>query len=181
MKHLPLIALIAIASAPVNGQASEQTTPRGPKQMFETLDVNNNGVVTHAEFMSHNNKRFSEFDKDGDGYLTLAELPERMPLPARAQRRLELKQERMKNRMERRGLSPDDDIKEIEPVKARRMNFMARLDKDGDERLTAEEFAAPPLKRFKRVDGNGDGAVTEAEVEQAMFERGRKHRDRRHW
>ena len=56
-----------------------------------------------------------------------------------------------------------------------RMKFMARMDRDGNEQLTVEEFAAPLIKRYKRADINGDGTVTQAELEE-MLERGPRER-----
>lgn len=179
MKHLPIIGLLAAFAVPAIALDYSEPKHGGPKQMFEQLDANKNGVVTHAEFMQHSAARFSEFDADADGFLTLQELPETMPLPPVAQKRMERRQERMQKRMEHQGV--DADIAEIDetPERARRLRFMARLDKNGDERLSVEEFAAPPLKRFKFADVNGDGQVTESELNTAMSERAQRPHPRR--
>lgn len=176
MRNFALVGLMAILTTPALGQEPSSHERLGPKQMFERLDANDNGVVTHAEFMIHNAQRFSEFDADADGFLTLEELPETMPIPLRAQRRLAKRQDRTQKRLEQQGV--DANTSEM-PERARRLRFIARLDKDGDERLSVEEFAAPPLKRFKFADVNGDGQVTDTELNTALAERAHRPRSRR--
>jgi Ca2+-binding EF-hand superfamily protein len=40
----------------------------------------------------------------------------------------------------------------------------ARMDADGDGKVTAEEFAASGLQRFQRMDENHDGVIDKAEA-----------------
>ncbi|MEX0300696.1 MAG: hypothetical protein AB3N28_16595, partial [Kordiimonas sp.] len=57
-----------------------------------------------------------------------------------------------------------------------RLTYVARLDKDGDERVSVDEFAGRKIKRFKQADQNGDGSVTLQELEEASDKMRRHHR-----
>ena len=48
---------------------------------------------------------------------------------------------------------------------------MARIDLDGDGRITAAEFAAPAMQRFDKMDANSDGIVTPDERKAARAAR----------
>lgn len=185
MKKLAIAATVTFAiSASLMAQEGE---PRGPQEAFRKLDLNANGVVTHSELMQEAQKKLAQFDQNQNGVIVLEELPEKMPLPARAERRLAHMKERAEAREqagearehageERRGrrgpkLSLEEREEKMRPT---RIKFMARMDKDGDEQLTVEEIAVPMIKRFKRADVNGDGEVTQAEFEQSMEQRRHK-------
>ena len=43
-------------------------------KMFEKKDVNSDGVISKAEFMSHVEKKFAKMDADGNGSLTKEEV-----------------------------------------------------------------------------------------------------------
>ena len=58
-----------------------------------------------------------------------------------------------------------------------RIRFLAHVDRDGDEKVSFEEFSKGPLKIFKRIDRNGDGTIDKDEAEQ-MKDRAEKRRDR---
>lgn len=134
------------------------------KKMFEELDADKNGVVTHAEVMAKSQLKFNEFDKNGDGFLELAELPEVMPVPDRMKKRMEKRAKKLQERVERKGI---EDIQEV-AVAPTRLKFVARHDRDGDERVSVEEFSVRAIKMFKRGDINGDGTLTMAEAEDAV-------------
>jgi len=178
MKKLAIAATVTFAiSASLMAQDSG---PRGPQEAFRKLDLNSNGVVTHDELMREAQRKLAEFDQNQDGVIVLEELPEKMPLPARAERRLAHMKERAEAREQageerggRRGqrLSPEERAEKMHPT---RIKFMARMDKNGDEQLNVEEMAMPLIKRFKRTDVNGDGEVTQAEFEQSMEQRRHK-------
>ncbi len=184
MKKLIIFATVTTAvSASLLAQDAE---PRGPRESareaFQQLDVNNDQVVTHDELMLEAQKKFTEFDQNKNGAITLGELPERMPLSPRAERRIahmkdkaEAREQAGAPRHERRGthMSPDERAEKMRPT---RIKFMARMDKNGDEQVNLEEFAAPLVKRFKRGDINGDGEVTAAEFEQSLEQRRHKRR-----
>ncbi len=192
MKKIAIATTLAcVLSAPLAAQDGEPRGPReGAKEAFQQLDLNANGVVTHDELMQEARKKFAEFDLDGNGTVLLSELPEKMPLPPRAERRLAHKKDKAQSREQsgkgddtRRGprMSPEDRAEKMRPT---RLKFMAKMDKNGDEQLSIEEFSAPLIKRFKRADVNGDGVVTTDELEQSLEHRrhkrhGERKKDRR--
>jgi Ca2+-binding EF-hand superfamily protein len=112
------------------------------------------------------------FDKNGDGTVTKAELPERLHgLFARADD-------------DRNGVLTADEIKKAAAAQPqptaggrgergregegrggppRRDALFAALDRDGDESLSAEEIAKAPAS-LRTLDVNGDGEVTIDEV-----------------
>lgn len=189
MKKIVIAATVTCAVSA--SLLAQDNTPRGPHEVFRQLDLNANGIVTHNELMQEAQKKFAEFDQNQNGNVGLDELPDKMPLSRRAERRFAHMQEKAEvhlnagtDRGKRRGLrlSPEEWVEKMRPS---RIKFMARMDKDGNEQLTVEEMAAPLIKRFKRADINGDGEVTSAEFEQSLEQRRHKRdrkmkQDRRH-
>ena len=114
--------------------------PRDIQATFAELDLNSDGTVTRGEIEEARNARFAAADADGDGALTEEEF-----VNAR-----------------------------IEEVRTRAAAEFQRLDADGDGSLSrdaieAKDRRARGLDRmFSRVDRNGDDAVTEEEFEAAM-------------
>ncbi len=181
MKKIPIaMTLTCILSASLLAQDDARHEPRErAKEVFRQLDVNNDQVVTHDELMLEAQKKFVEFDQNNNGAITLGELPEKMPLSPRAERRIAHMKDRADARQQagaqRRGprMPPDE---RAEKMRSTRIKFMARMDKNGDEQVNLEEFAAPLVNRFKRGDINGDGEVTTAEFEQSLEQRKYKRR-----
>lgn len=168
---LAALAVPVVAAAPVKGKEMME-------KRFKEADLNGNGVITHEEMMAGVQKKFSEFDKNRDGYLTLTELPQEMPVPEHVEKRMEKRMERMRERAAEQGheLDPEDMPGQGMRGKPTRLKFMAKHDKDGDERVSLEEFARRAVHHFKRGDVNGDGEVTLAEAEQAMAHHFKKRR-----
>ncbi len=181
MKKLMMaVALTGLVAAPTVAQPGPSTEMmEAAKQRFQAFDLNGDGSVSYDELMTDAGKKFAGFDQDGNGILILDELPLEMPVPEHVSAR----RAHMKSRMEdrRRGAQPDNDQHFAEAREERRgpsrMKFMARFDKDYNEQLNVEEFAAPLIKMHKRADINGDGSVTEAEFDEAL-ERGPRHKRR---
>ena len=112
-----------------------------PQAVFADWDLDGDGAVTRAELAAHDAGRFDRADTDGDGALDSAELL------ARGQTRVETRIDRM----------------------------LARADADGDGRLTEAEIAQvrdhrrgpSPDRVFDRMDADGDGRITGAEFQAA--------------
>lgn len=50
---------------------------------------------------------------------------------------------------------------------ARGMEMFERIDTNSDEKLDFAEFSAPMIARFEEVDADGNGVITDAEIETA--------------
>ncbi len=122
-----------------------------PTNMFGLLDGNGDEVLTMEEIRATWAERFSDADADGDGQLSADELSSAIEAW-----RTEYRARQIKNRIERH-------------------------DTNGDGLLNLEEAtAATQPKRierlFERLDADGDGSITKAE----MDDRGRS-RGLRYW
>ena len=160
------LALVATAAEAAPGDRKAEFKARA-QERFQSLDQNKDGTLSHDELMAQAQSKFAEFDQDGNGVILLEELPVVMPLPERAERRLE----RMRENLDLRGASDAKRQRLEERAEKRRpsrIKFMARLDQDANEQLDVEEFAAPMIKRYKRADINGDGSVTQSEFDEAL-------------
>lgn len=141
------------------------------KERFQSADTNGDGTVTHQEMMAKVTERFGDFDKNGDGFLELNELPKNMPMPEGLEQRVKKRMEKMAKRNPEMSNEMKELMKERFSHRSRRMNFVAKLDRDGDERVSVDEFASRKIRQFKRADQNGDGNVTMAEVKDTLKDR----------
>lgn len=169
MSKLSNISIACVVSFALS--SSVLAGAHGGAKRFEEADKDNNGIITHEEMMAKVQERFEEFDKNGDGFIELAELPKEMPIPERMQKRME---EHKKRLAEEGKEIPEAKKKKWEKRKPTRIKFIAKMDKDGDEKVSVEEFGRKMVKHFKRADMNGDGSVTKEEAEKAMHKHGKK-------
>lgn len=107
------------------------------------------------------NAALRRLDKDGDGKLSNAEVPEGI---RRAFARLDSDGDGMLDKRELARLP-----RAGQPNAA----FFGRLDRDGDGRLSKEEVPEALRERFDRLDANSDGVVSAQEWEMAMAYRNR--------
>jgi Ca2+-binding EF-hand superfamily protein len=140
-------AAIAALLATGTGVALAQSGPgmmqgmrgEGPMAMFGEFDADGDGRVTAAEIEAYRAARFAELDADGNGQVSRQEFMDHAAVRAG----------------ERAGTMFD------------------RLDADGDGALSrdaieARRGAGPDLERMiARFDADGDGAISEAEMAQA--------------
>ena len=134
----------------------------GPEAMLERIrgwDTNGDGLVARSEVPEPMRDRFDRMDENGDGVLEADEienLPARMgPGPGRGGRR------------GRGGRGRQGD-----PI-ARLRSF----DANNDERITREEIPEQAGGMFDRVDANGDGVITQDQLNSvAGLMRGRSSR-----
>ena len=140
---------------------------------FSQHDSNGDGIISYAEMTTKVQEKFSEFDKNQDGFIALDELPRTIPLPMDRVERRGKRLSRMKEKMAEHGREmPEEFLSHMEERgKPTRIKFMAKLDKDGDELVSLEEFSRPAIRHFKGRDVNGDGNVTLEEIKDF-----RKHR-----
>jgi Ca2+-binding EF-hand superfamily protein len=112
---------------------------RGPMEMFQRADADNDGRVTRAEVETMLQARFREVDANGDGAVTIEEW-----------------QAYAAREFGRRGGD--------ERVQQRRAAMFRGLDQNGDGRITIEEARVPVDAMFRAFDANQDGAVSRDEL-----------------
>ena len=100
---------------------------------IERLDKNGDGKVSKEEFDGPA-EHFAHFDRDGDGAISEDEAPKGPPPPRG------------------HGEGPPQGG-----------SFIERLDKNGDGKVSKEEFDGP-AEHFAHFDRDGDGAITEDEA-----------------
>ena len=125
----------------------------GPEMMFKRLDANGDGKITLDEVPEERRERFKKLiergDKDGDGALSEQEFIAAMPDP---------------------GPGPGKPAEGKRPERARR--FFSRFDKNGDGKVTLDEV--PPEQRpmierlLRRGDKDGDKALSLEEFTDAL-------------
>jgi Ca2+-binding EF-hand superfamily protein len=152
--RLPLrLLIVAIALAGPGLRAEESAG--GPDLAFGAVDLDRNGELSPEEFLQHRARslqlRFAGMDRNRDGSLSPGEIdPARRASEARLHR-----------------LAPEDPRR----AEFESMPDFADMDQNQDGRIDADEFAAAQkaslLRRFARLDTDGNGALSAAEFEAA--------------
>ena len=127
-----------------------------PANLFDLFDGNGDDVLTMEEIQASWAERFSDADADGDGQLSANELSNAVEAW-----RSEHRDRRIRNRIERHDTN-DDGLLSLEEA-------TAAFQSERIERL------------FGRLDADGDGSVTQAEVDDKSRSRWWRHwRGREH-
>lgn len=175
---LAALALFAAGEAAAQSAGSDQRRDR----IFAVLDQNNDSRITAAEFESARSPAFGRMDRDRDGALSHGEFVRQgadrdRVLSAREERRRAIRIDAFRDG-DRDG---DGRISLPEFRNMGRAEFAA-IDGDGDGAISGPEFRAYRPSRaarpadparaarrgiFARLDGNDDGVVTAAEMDDA--------------
>jgi Ca2+-binding EF-hand superfamily protein len=161
---------------PRPGPGAERPRPRGPsaERLLRSHDRDGDGKLSSEEWPQVARLKFEQVDKNGDGFIDRQEL-DQISIRARRPR-----QGPGGPRNGPEGARPGPEGRRPDPEQIRRTAgvLMKRLDKNGDGRLTADEF---PKKSGRldlaKADRNQDGAVDLLELTAALQQR--VERDRR--
>ena len=123
-----VLALAGFASASLAG--GDWGRHGGGYRLFEAYDANGDGTLTQAEIEEVRQSRLTEFDRDGDGSLSLEEYQA-------------LWMDAMRERMVDRFQSHDDDgdgLVTSEEFAEPFDRLVSRLDRNDDGELTSDEM-----------------------------------------
>ena len=155
-----------------DGKITETEAPAAVWEKLSRLDKDGDGAVAKSELAQRATEagaaaggKILEFlksvDADGDGKITEAEAGERW---ARLQRldkngdgAVSLKDELGRPEGGTPGSSPGE--------------FFARMDKNGDDKLTEDEAPGQAWERLAKLDQDGDGAISKSELAAARAAR----------
>lgn len=160
-----LFATAAILAVAITGVALAQPGPGGRDRgdgpgrgtmaivLLGAADYNGDNTVTRAEVERLQAEEFAFRDRNSDGFL------DRDDASPTRQRVAEMAGEEAGGRRGQRG--------------------MARLDSDGDGRISLSEFTGRESRLFDRLDTNGDDAVSPEELDAAVAHRQARREARR--
>lgn len=138
MKSFRFVVCLAAISAVVLPASAQPPGP--PRPAFDGADTNGDGQITADEFSQNQAKRFKSLDVDGDGFLTPAD-------------RARAGAARLAGRRGQGAAAPNGG------------ELLARLDTDGDKKVSQAEFNAATQARFTQADTDHNAVVSLAELQ----------------
>lgn len=138
----PLILAAVVLAGAGTALAQSGGGPRdrqSPLEMLTQADTNGDGRITTAEFDVLRGQQFTRMDRNGDGFLTPEDRPERAATP---------------------GAPGAGGAERRRP----RSDQGPRGDTDGDGKISRAEFLAQPRRGFEMGDTNRDGVIDQAEL-----------------
>ena len=142
-----LIAALLAAPILLAGPALAEAPPGGPargEEKFAEMDLNGDGVISHAEFVAQREQKFARTDVNQDGLISFDE--------AMAAKKAVMG-----------GQTP-----EAKGPRDGKGKMFTYLDIDRDGFISLEEMEVFSDRRFKDMDSNLDGQVTLLEAKAAM-------------
>ena len=147
-----------------DGKISKEESANTPilGKNFEQLDADNNGLLNSeeisrlGEILRRSRISFASSDKDGNGKLSKAELPDQLA----------------EIEFEKADTDGDGELSEKELQTARRSLFATRFfknrDKNENGRLEKEELGVRMQSSFENIDADSDGSLTITEFEKSF-------------
>ncbi len=135
-----LVALLGFAATgPAAAQVAGDAGAKIVDRILARVDSDGDGALSAAEGKAMAERMFERRDADGDAVLTREEF-----MAAKGGKRLSA-----------------DRRDKLEAFRAQRF---ASMDKNGDGRVSAEEYFAAAQGRFRAADADNDGRVTREEM-----------------
>lgn len=125
--------------------------------MMARMDADRDGAITRAEHAAASQAMFDRMDADRDGRVTAEEMKgghAKMMADHGGMKHKGMRHEGMRHE----GMKPH-------PGKGMHGHGMARMDANGDGRVTVAEHAAAAQAMFLRMDADRDGYVSKAEIQ----------------
>lgn len=155
---------------------AEQPEPQASNRVpaaFQLLDANRDGLLSTEEFFAEDAvQRLSRLDSNLDGLLSVAEFMGSVPgASSEPMRKLPIREPQPSQPEMRPGVqplpqppAPDNTFVE---------KFFARFDKDKNGKITTDEVPKQTAAQFGSLDIDGDGAVSRAEMTEAVIQKGK--------
>lgn len=151
---------------------------KGPEEVLKFLDANNDGVITEEEALAAGNRRgagqqmdpaerwqrlIDNCDANKDGKISAEEWPARPEMFDRLDR--DGDGQLVQDELPQGRGQQDPGGGRLDPAQ-----FLARNDANGDGKISREEWPLGP-EAFDRLDEDGDGMLTETELQKMAAER----------
>lgn len=170
-----LLARFAALDANGDGRISQAEYTANGRLLFQRLDRDGDGRITRAEFLDPTGaaarpadpgaRIFGLLDRNGDGVITRDEMDAARKA---AFERLDANRDGHLDEAEFAARNPEPDTPiappEVESRQKRDPRFV-QLDRNGDGRLSLDEYLADGHDRFARADRNRDGKLTREEFD----------------
>jgi hypothetical protein len=146
------------SAAPDRADRHGHHAPPDPAAIVKRFDKNGDGVLQVAELPEHMQKFMGKADTNGDGILSVDELKAGED---------KMRAEHLA-KVDTNGdgtISPEERKAAFEKFAQARF---AKLDKNGDGALTKDEVGDERWQRLSVADADKNGSVTEAEIRQAV-------------
>lgn len=163
-----IIGLLATAIM-VGGVGAPASSTPAPAKNNGASAAQTPQPLTRANLIKNIDGQFRAIDANGDGVLTQQELA---AAEAKAQQaRFAVIRARMEAEFNRLDTNHDGVLSKAEfmaaapqaPPPPNGAALLAKLDKNHDGKVTLEEYRAPVLQQFDRLDTNHDGVLSPAE------------------
>ncbi len=140
---------------------------------FQLLDANRDGLLSTEEFFAEDAvQRLSRLDSNLDGLLSVAEFMGSVPgAPSEPMRKPPVREPqpsppKLGPEVQPLPKPPTPDTTFVE-------KFFARFDKDKNGKITTDEVPEQTAAQFGSLDIDGDGAVSRAEMTEAVIQKGK--------